>query len=304
MYWVVFPLAVLALASTCLGAMGLSSIWSLSTVPAGLVSAALHGGWIAPREGRHAALRPFMWFACVLLARRGLLCRHSHPAALSSAVAIEGLTLLLTLSAAPGQPFSEQRISLRRCVDVLTRAFSARPAAQPHSADAALERVAAPPLHDAGHQLRGLADPARVSHSWWPWSKEAKALREARDLALRFRLDSYKEDLDRMRDANGALARTVTHRAEAASEAARFDLQCTKEAARFAAVNRTRLQMTRQFLDQLAFLDGLADPARAELFDALKERALNDFAEGVDRASREDRPRPETPRQRQQGPRP
>lgn len=146
-------------------------------------------------------------------------------------------------------------------------------------------------LERVSHQLKIRSDPNRVAPAGavsWPWSREARARSQARDLSLQARLDVFKDDLRAIRIANEVLNRAATRRAVEAAETAIFEIRCLGETARFAILNRTHLEMTRQFVAQLEVLEGFRGRVTPEILDALKERALNEFTTRMNRASKAD----------------
>jgi hypothetical protein len=150
-------------------------------------------------------------------------------------------------------------------------------------ADGRLQRVS--------QELQVRSDPNRVAPAGaasWPWSREGRARSQARDLSLQARLDVFKDDLRAIRIANEVLNRAATMRAVEAAETAIFEIRCLGETARFAILNRTHLEMTRQFLSQLETLESFRGRVTTEILDALKERALNEFTARMNRASKAD----------------
>ena len=146
-------------------------------------------------------------------------------------------------------------------------------------------------LERVSQELQVRSDPNRVAPSGpvaWPWSRETRARSHARDLSLQARLDIFKDDLRSIRIANEVLNRAATMRAVEAAETAIFEIRCLGETARFAILNRTHLEMTRQFLSQLETLEGFRGRVSTEILDALKERALNEFTSRMNRASKAD----------------
>jgi len=164
-----------------------------------------------------------------------------------------------------------------RALDELRRASDGEEAAE-----TSLERVS--------QELQIRSDPNRVAAGVvsWPWSREARARSQARDLSLQARLDIFKDDLRSIRIANEVLNRAATMRAVEAAETAIFEIRCLGETARFAILNRTHLEMTRQFVSQLEILEGFRGRVTTEILDALKARALNEFTARMNRASKAD----------------
>lgn len=145
-------------------------------------------------------------------------------------------------------------------------------------------------LERANQELQVRADPRRVTPGKivWPWSREARARSAARDLSVEAQLDIFKDDLRAIRIAREVLSRAATMRAVQAAETAIFEIRCLGESARFAVVNRTHLEMTRQFLLQLETIEGFRGRVTPEILDALKERALSEFSTRMNRASKSD----------------
>jgi hypothetical protein len=140
-------------------------------------------------------------------------------------------------------------------------------------------------------ELRVRSDPDRVIPGKaveFPWSREARARSKARELSIEARLDVFKDDLRAIRIANEVLNRAATMRAVEAAEAAIFEIRCLGETVRFAILNRTHLEMTRQFLEQLESIESFRGRVSNEILDALKERALNEFTARMNRASKAD----------------
>ena len=108
-------------------------------------------------------------------------------------------------------------------------------------------------LERATQELQLRSDPNRVGGGaiTWPWSREARARSHARDLSLQARFDIFQDDLRSIRIANEVLNRAATMRAVEAAETAIFEIRCLGETTRFAILNRTHLDMTRQFVSQL-----------------------------------------------------
>jgi len=146
-------------------------------------------------------------------------------------------------------------------------------------------------IERASAELRMRSDPDRVIPGKaveFPWSREVRARSKARDLSIEARLDVFKDDLRAIRIANEVLNRAATMRAVEAAEAAIFEIRCLGETARFAILNRTHLEMTRQFLEQLESTESFRGRVSNEILDALKERALNEFTARMNRASKAD----------------
>lgn len=142
-----------------------------------------------------------------------------------------------------------------------------------------------------GQELRVRSDPNRVvsgQAAVLPFSREARARSQARDASLQARLDIFRDDLRAIRIANEVLNRAATMRAVEAAETAIFEIRCLGETARFAILNRTHLEMTRQFLEQIDSIETFRGRVSGEVLDALKERSLNEFSARMNRASKAD----------------
>ena len=146
-------------------------------------------------------------------------------------------------------------------------------------------------LQRVSRDLRVRSDPDQVVSSRSlevPWSREARARSRARDLSLEARLDIFRDDLRAIRIANEVLNRAATMRAVEAAESAIFEIRSLGETARFAILNRTHLEMTRQFLAHLESIEAFQGRVSVEILDALKERTLNEFIARMNRASKAD----------------
>jgi hypothetical protein len=146
-------------------------------------------------------------------------------------------------------------------------------------------------MREINTELRVRSDPDRVMPRKaieLPWSREARARSRARDISAEARLDIFKDDLRAIRIANEVLNRAATMRAVEAAEAVIFELRCLGETARFSILNRTHLEMTQQFLEQIESIESFRNRLTGEILDALKERALNEFTTRMNRASKAD----------------
>lgn len=153
------------------------------------------------------------------------------------------------------------------------------------------DRESTDKLERLNHELRVRSDPDRVvpgGAPLLPWSRAARARGEARQASLQARLDIFRDDLRAIRIANEVLNRAATMRAVEAAETAIFEIRCAGETARLAILNRAHLEMTRHFLAQLETIEGFRGRVSAEVLDALKERALNEFCTRMNRASKAD----------------
>jgi hypothetical protein len=161
-----------------------------------------------------------------------------------------------------------------------------------------LEPLHGPEEDDSGaavdlvtRELQVRADPNRVAlPTSLPasWTRAGRARGTAEDLALTARLDIFRDDLRAIRIAYQVLSRAATMRAVEAAETAIFEIRTVGEIARFAILNRSHLEMTRQFLEHLELLEAFRGRLTSEIVDALKERALNEFTTRMNRASRSD----------------
>src|SRR6058998_2319779 len=159
------------------------------------------------------------------------------------------------------------------------------------SAGVVFEDSAESNLDQVNQELQMRGDPDRVaakSSRLWPWSGEAKARDAAQELSVQARLDIFKDDLRSIRIAREVLSRAATMRAVQAAETAIFEIQCLGETARFAIINRTQLEMTQQFTAQLEAIEDFRGRVTPEILDALKERALAEFSNRMNRASKSD----------------
>lgn len=148
-----------------------------------------------------------------------------------------------------------------------------------------------PTVEQVTRELQLRADPARVvphSRLALPWSEATRVRARAREAAHEARLDIFRDDLRAIRIANEVLNRAATMRAVEAAETAIFEIRTLGETMRLAILNRTQLDMTRRFIQQLETIDGFRGRVPAEIIDALKERALNEFTERMNRASKAD----------------
>lgn len=146
-------------------------------------------------------------------------------------------------------------------------------------------------LEKVNRELEMRSDPERVVPLRAfepPWSRGARARRRAEEMSLEARLDIFSDELRSIRIANEVLSRAATMRAVEAAEAAIFDIRCAGETVRHAILNRTHLEMTRQFLEQLESIEAFRGRVSSEVLDALKERALNEFSIRMNRSSKAD----------------
>lgn len=148
-----------------------------------------------------------------------------------------------------------------------------------------------PTVHQVSHELQLRADPARVVPGGGitlPWSDAARVRGRAREAAFEARLDIFRDDLRAIRIANEVLNRASTMRAVEAAETAIFEIRTIGETTRLAIGNRAQLEMTRQFVEQLDAIERFRGRLTPEIVDALKERALNEFTDRMNRASKAD----------------
>jgi len=158
-------------------------------------------------------------------------------------------------------------------------------------ATTALDQAHRPTLDEVNRELRMRADPGQVAPAGrleLPWSPEARARVRAREVSLEARLDLFKDNLRAIRIAREVLNRAATMRAVEAAETAIFEIRTSGETARLAIINEAHLDMTREFLDHLEILEAFRPRVSAEILDALKERALNEFTSRMNRASSAD----------------
>ena len=143
-------------------------------------------------------------------------------------------------------------------------------------------------LEEVHRELRMRADPGQVAPAGrleLPWSPEARARTRAREVSVEARLDLFKDNLRAIRIAREVLNRAATMRAVEAAETAIFEIRTSGETARLAIINEAHLEMTREFLDHPEILEAFRPRVSAEILDALKERALNEFTARMNRAS-------------------
>lgn len=148
-----------------------------------------------------------------------------------------------------------------------------------------------PTVEQVGRELQHRADPARVvpyRTFEMPWSETARVRAAAREAAFEARLDIFRDDLRAIRIANEVLNRAATMRAVEAAEIAIFEIRALGETTRLAILNHAQLEMTRFFVRQLETIDGFRGRVTPEILDALKERALNELTDRMNRASRAD----------------
>jgi hypothetical protein len=148
-----------------------------------------------------------------------------------------------------------------------------------------------PSVERVSRELQDRSDPDRVAGPTGlelPWSERARVRAKARQSAFEARLEIFKDDLRAIRIANEVLNRAATMRAVEASEIAIFEIRCLGETTRLAILNRAQLDMTRQFVVQLESIETFRGRLTDEVLDALKERALTEFTERMNRASKAD----------------
>ncbi len=149
-----------------------------------------------------------------------------------------------------------------------------------------------PSVEHVSRELQHRADPDRVVPAGrgmvWPWSERARIRGRARQASLEARLEIFNDDLRAIRIANEVLNRAATMRAVEAAEIAIFEIRALGETTRLAILNRAQLDMTRQFVTQLEMIEGFRGRLTDEIVDALKERALTEFTERMNRASKAD----------------
>ncbi len=122
-----------------------------------------------------------------------------------------------------------------------------------------------------------------------PWSPEAKARVRARELSIQARVDAFRDDLKALRIAHRALTRSAILRVIESAEGAIFEIRTRNETVRYRLLNRAHIQMTEDFLGQLAVIESLRGRLPSpQLADALKQRALEEFTAGINRASKAD----------------
>lgn len=148
-----------------------------------------------------------------------------------------------------------------------------------------------PSLSGMLSELRERSDPNQVASPRqieWPWSAGARARTQARALALDASVEIFRDNLRAIRTAHEVLNRAATARAIEAAETAVLDIHAQGESARLGIINRVHIEMTREFIAHLDRLDALRGRLPAEVLDALRERALNEFTGRMNRAARRD----------------
>lgn len=150
---------------------------------------------------------------------------------------------------------------------------------------------ARPSVERVSRELQHRADPDRVAPTVsieLPWSERARVRAKARQASLDARLEIFKDDLRSIRIANEVLNRAATMRAVEAAEIAIFEIRSLGETTRLSILNRAQLDMTRQFVGQLEAIESFRSRLTDEVLDALKERALTEFTERMNRVSKAD----------------
>lgn len=148
-----------------------------------------------------------------------------------------------------------------------------------------------PSVERVSRELQHRTDPDRVAPAGvvdLPWSERARIRARARQASLEARLEIFKDDLRAIRIANEVLNRAATMRAVEAAEIAIFEIRGVGETTRLAILNRAQLDMTRQFVTQLESIETFRGRLTDEILDALKERALTEFTERMNRTSKAD----------------
>lgn len=148
-----------------------------------------------------------------------------------------------------------------------------------------------PSVERVSRELQVRADPDRVaprSGVELPWSERSRIRSHARAAAHEARLEVFKDDLRAIRIANEVLSRAATMRAVEAAEVAIFEIRNLGETTRLSILNRAQLDMTRQFVTQLEAIETFRGRLTDEVLDALKERALSEFTERMNRVSKAD----------------
>ena len=148
-----------------------------------------------------------------------------------------------------------------------------------------------PSVERVSRELQHRSDPNRVAPAAGfelPWSERARVRARAQEASFDARLEIFKDDLRAIRIANEVLNRAATMRAVEAAEIAIFEIRSLGETMRFALLNRAQLDMTRQFVGQLESIEQFRGRLTDEVLDALKERALSEFTERMNRASKSD----------------
>ena len=119
------------------------------------------------------------------------------------------------------------------------------------------------------------------------WSPESGARRKARDLSIQARLDAFADDLKALRTAHRALTRAAILRVVESAEGTIFEIRACGATRRYRLLNREHVKMTEDFIEQLSRIEALRDRLPSpQLADALKQRALEEFTAGINRASK------------------
>lgn len=145
-------------------------------------------------------------------------------------------------------------------------------------------------LDRVGELMQRLSDPARVAgpgpRNPLPWSPQAKAVKAAEQASIDARLEVFQDDLKSIRAANRILNRISMAHAVETARAAIFEIRARGELVRYEILNETHRELTSLFLSQIESIESLRDRMPAEMLDAMKERALNEFTAKMNRVSR------------------
>jgi len=153
------------------------------------------------------------------------------------------------------------------------------------------ERTPRPSIERVNRELQHRTDPNRVAPVIGlelPWSERARVRARAREASHEARLEIFKDDLRAIRIANEVLNRAATMRAVEAAEVAIFEIRSLGETTRLSILNRAQLEMTRSFVAQLECVERFRGRLTDEIIDALKERALTEFTDRMNRVSKAD----------------
>jgi hypothetical protein len=122
----------------------------------------------------------------------------------------------------------------------------------------------------------------------WPWSEAAAVRRRTRAAALEASLAIAEDRLAVARRVQAAWNELAYVRASESARTAVLEARADGEAARLSAAFRRLVQMTAAFAAELSALEPFRATLGDEILDAIRERALNEFAARVAAALRGD----------------
>lgn len=135
-------------------------------------------------------------------------------------------------------------------------------------------------------QVDGLGNPRSypaLGGLFWPWSK---AGREAEELRRKAELDLFRCTLETVRQARQALDQAIGLRAVEAAEAMVFEIRAQGESRRYQLTSAAHREMTLGFLDHLQWIEQQRAHLSPEMLDALKQRALAELTNSMNRLSK------------------